>query len=206
METSTHLFNPRKLEELASSQLFLSHCHTLSRATSQNALQITRLWLQPSLNKLRWIICKRLKECLLQMGIVQRLREQSDLLDETNKQWWQGKNEADVPSVFFRMAWRTRFYTSSSSLVNVATDSLDIWTEVPIRFFRAISSIFISTSHADGRSGGGTVGSRRYCKTIGSEPPKCRFTSSGICWNAIVSEPKIYTKHDNDQAEMKRTP
>ena len=107
---------------------------------------------------------------------------------------------------FFRMAWRTRFYTSSSSLVNVATDSLDIWTEVAIRFFRAISSIFISTSHADGRSGGGTVGSRRYCKTIGSEPPKCRFTSSGICWNAIVSEPKIYTKHDNDQAEMKRTP
>ena len=75
----------------------------------------------------------------------------------TGEEW-----SAEAPSVsFFRMARRSGFYTSSSNFVNVATDSLDIWTEVAIRFLRVVSSIFISTSQADGRSGGGTVGFRR---------------------------------------------
>lgn len=68
-----HLLNPRQSEELAPLQLLLPHRLSLGRPIAKYTLQIPRLRLQPSLNELRWLFRKRLEECSLHVGVVQRL-------------------------------------------------------------------------------------------------------------------------------------
>ena len=71
--------DPRQLEKLATSELFLPDGHALGRSTSHDTLQVARLRFQPCVDEVGRILGEGLQEHFLHMGVVQRLGEEGDL-------------------------------------------------------------------------------------------------------------------------------
>lgn len=150
---------------------------------------------EPRLNELCWIVRKGVQKCSFDMGIMQRLCVKSYLLvfelDQTR-----GGDRLSLDTSAREGTMKNRLLTSSSNLANDCILSFVDWTTTAIFDLNEASSNLTSTSHADGLSGGKTVGSNVYRRTTGSGGERYRLTNSGSFWKYRWSTPKSYTKKD----------